>query len=121
MHIHVHETCSRTCTCMCTTRVHDVYVTVCPLMPSLSLSQPCTRSLRELNLSYNRCGDNGLFMLKLGLLANRSLDKLNLCNVKMTDEGELLVVGSTERTNDGGAVTQFVCVHSMVFLRSFVP
>ena len=27
-------------------------------------------------------------MLKLGLLANRSLEKLNLCQVKMTDEGQ---------------------------------
>ena len=39
-------------------------------------------------MSYNRCGDNGLFMLKLGLLANRSLEKLNLSNIKMTCEGE---------------------------------
>ena len=59
---------------------------------SLSASQPCTKSLRELNISYNRCGDNGLYMLKLGLLANRSLEKLNLCQVKMTDEGKCPLV-----------------------------
>ena len=50
--------------------------------------QPCTKSLRELNVSHNRCGDNGLFMLKLGLLANRTLEKLNLSNIKMTCEGK---------------------------------
>ena len=38
-------------------------------------------------MANNRCGDNGLFMLKLGLLANRSLEKLNLANIKMTCEG----------------------------------
>ena len=73
--------------------IHMMYM-MC--LDPLSMLQPCTRSLRELNISYNRCGDNGLFMLKLGLLANRSLDKLNLCNVKMTDEGELGVVGSVQ-------------------------
>ena len=31
-------------------------------------------------------------MLKLGLLANRSLEKLNLCQVKMTDEGQHTLV-----------------------------
>ena len=64
-----------------------VYVKVVHLIGSLSSLQPCTRSLRELNMSCNRCGDNGLFMLKLGLLANRSLEKLHLSQVKMTDEG----------------------------------
>ena len=54
------------------------------------LPQPCTKSLRDLNVSQNRCGDNGLFMLKLGLLANRSLERLNLSTTKMTCEGKAL-------------------------------
>ena len=53
----------------------------------LFLFQPCTKSLRELVLSHNRCGDSGLFMLKLGLLANRSIEKLVLSNTRMTCEG----------------------------------
>jgi len=53
--------------------------------------QPCTKSLRDLLISHNRCGDNGLFLLKLGLLANRSIEKINLANTKMTCEGWLCV------------------------------
>ena len=56
-----------------------------------SCLQPCTKSLRDLLISHNRCGDNGLFLLKLGLLANRSIEKINLANTKMTCEGWLCV------------------------------
>ena len=60
------------------------------ILPSFPVSvQPATKTVRELNLSNNRCGDNGLFTLKLGLLANRALEKLNLSNTRMTCEGEI--------------------------------
>ncbi len=52
-----------------------------------TLPQPCTRTLRELNVSNNKFGDNGLFMLKLGLLANRSVDRLFLSGSRITCEG----------------------------------
>ena len=53
------------------------------------LFQPCTKSLRELNISNNRFGDPGLFMLKLGVLANRSVEKLLLSGTKITCEGNV--------------------------------
>ena len=56
---------------------------VSPLPPS----QPCTRSLHEINLSNNRVGDSGLMQLKLPLLANRSVAKIVLINTKVTCEG----------------------------------
>ena len=63
----------------------------------VSWLQPCTKSLRELNVSHNKCGDNGLFMLKLGLLANRTLEKLNLSSTKMTCEGQCVLMGVVNR------------------------
>ena len=53
----------------------------------LCLSQPCTKSLQDINLSNNRVGDYGVMMAKLSLLANRSLLKLTLCNTRITCEG----------------------------------
>ena len=38
-------------------------------------------------MSNNKFGDNGLFMLKLGLLANRSVDRLFLSGSRVTCEG----------------------------------
>ena len=35
--------------------------------------KPCTKTLQELNISNNGFGDNDLYMLKLGLLANNSV------------------------------------------------
>lgn len=55
----------------------------------ISAMLPCTKSLRELNLSRNLCGDNGMYLLKLGLLANRSVEKLVLADVKITCEGAI--------------------------------
>ena len=52
-----------------------------------SVTQPCTKSLQEINLSNNRVGDYGIMMAKLSLLANRSLLKLILCNTRITCEG----------------------------------
>ena len=51
------------------------------------VTQPCTKSLQEINLSNNRVGDYGIMMAKLSLLANRSLLKLVLCNTRITCEG----------------------------------
>ena len=49
-------------------------------------------------MSHNRCGDNGLFTLKLGLLANRSVEKLNLSNTRMTCEGKKCTVSNYFRS-----------------------
>ena len=101
------------CVCVCVCVCVHVCVSVCNnvLMEfSLAHSQPCTKSLRELNISYNRCGDNGLYMLKLGLLANRSLEKLNLCQVKMTDEGvSVCVCQERERGREGERACASYC------------
>ena len=69
------------------------------LLVVLFSKQPCTKTLRELNISNNRFGDNGLYMLKLGLLANRSVVKLSLSCTRITCEGNCLRKGKKAKHN----------------------
>ena len=47
-------------------------------------------TLRELNVSYNNNGDNGILMITEGLQSNKTLAKLNVSGCVLSVKGTVL-------------------------------
>lgn len=56
--------------------------------------------MRELNVSYNDIGDNGISMITEWLLSNRSLTKLDVSRCNLSEKGTVVYSYSYTNTID---------------------